>query len=182
MDYLENLVREWYEFQGYFVRQALWVGLGPDGSYDCELDVVAFHPLHRHVVQVEPIFDLLPFAERETHLRTKFDAGKKYLHRLFGIAPQLHIEQIALIATPMAPTHRAIGGGRVMRLAELVTDIVQHFEELGAAGEPVSDQWALIRTLQLAATCRQPPLTGRLTLGYSPVAMRQYDPRSADDS
>lgn len=182
MDYLEKLVREWYEFQGYFVRQALSVGLGPEGSYECELDVVAFHPLHCHVVQVEPSFDLLPFAERESQLRTKFDAGKKYLHRLFGIAPRLHIEQIALIATPMAPTHRTIGGGRVARLAELVTDIVQRFEELGAAGEPVSDQWPLIRTLQLAATCRQPPFTGRLSLGYSPAAMRQYDPRSADDS
>ncbi len=182
MDYLENLVREWYELQGYFVRQALWVGLGPDGSYECELDVVAFHPLHRHLVQVEPVFDLLPFAEREAHLRTKFDAGKKYLHRLFGTTPRLHIEQIALTATPMAPTHSTIGGGHVMRLAALVTDIVQHFEELGPSGEPVSDQWPLIRTLQLAAMCRQPPLAGRLSLGYPPVAMRQFDPRSADDS
>ena len=87
MDYLKHLVREWYEFQGYFVREAPWVGLGPDGSYECELDVVAYHPLHRHVVQVEPSFDLSPFEERAAHLRSKFDAGKKYLHRLFGTPP-----------------------------------------------------------------------------------------------
>lgn len=182
MDYLEHLTREWYEYQGYFVRQALWVGLGPDGSYECELDVVAFHPLHRHVVQVEPSFDLLPREEHEAHFRTKFDAGKKYLHRLFGVSARLHIEQIALIATPAAQPHGTVGGGRVLHLAEFIADIVQRFEELGPAGEPVSDQWPLMRTLQLAATCRQRPLGGPVSLAYSHAAAPQFDPRSADDS
>lgn len=182
MDYLEHLVREWYEYQGYFVRHALSVGLGPDGSYECELDVVAFHPVHRHVVQVEPIFDLLPFTERETHFRAKFDAGKKHLHRLFGVAPRLHIEQIALIATPGAQPHGTIGGGHIIRLADFLADILQRFEELGPSGEPVHEQWPMIRTLQLAATCRQPPVPGRLSLPYPPVAAPQFDPRSADDS
>lgn len=27
MEYLEQLVREWYEHQGYFVREDIWVGL-----------------------------------------------------------------------------------------------------------------------------------------------------------
>ncbi len=182
MDYLENLVREWYEFQGYFVRQDLWVGLGPDGSYECELDVVAFHPVHRHLVQVEPSFDLLTFAEREAHFRTKFDAGKKYLHRLFGTASRLHIEQIALLDSPTPLPHGTIGGGRIVRVAELVADVLQRFEELGPAAEPVSAQWPLIRTLQLAATCRQAPVAGRVSFAYAPSAGPQFDPRSADDS
>lgn len=182
MNYLETLVRQWYEYQGYFAREALWVGMGPDGSYECELDVVAFHPQRRHVVQIEPSFDLLPFEEREEHFRTKFDAGKKYLHRLFGVSPHLHIEQIALIATPGAHTHNTIGGGRVIRLADFVAEIVQRLEELGSAAEPVGEQWPLIRTLQLAATCRQPPLAGRVSLEHAPAAAPQYDPRSADDS
>lgn len=182
MDYLKHLVREWYEFQGYFVREALWVGLGPDGSYECELDVVAYHPLHRHVVQVEPSFDLSPFEERAAHLRSKFDAGKKYLHRLFGTPPRLHIEQIALIASPIEAPHVTIGGGRVLRLAQLVAEILQRFEELGPAAEAVSEQWPMIRTLQLAATCRQRPVPGRVSLAYAPAATPQFDPRSADDS
>lgn len=67
MEYLKRLVREWYEYQGYFVRQDMWVGLEQDSSYDCDLSVVAFHPTRRHVVHVEPSFDLLSWEERERH-------------------------------------------------------------------------------------------------------------------
>lgn len=182
MNYQDTLVRQWYEYQGYFARQALWVGLSVDGSYECELDVVAFHPLRRHVVQIEPSYDLLPLHEREEHFRTKFDAGKKYLHRLFGVSPHLHVEQIALIASPQGQPHGTIGGGRVVRLSELIAEILQRFEELGPNADPVREQWPMIRTLQLAATCRQPPSAGRVTLEYAPSATPQYDPRSADDS
>jgi len=38
----------------YFVHRDLWVGLASDGSYECELDVVAFHPTRRHLVHIEP--------------------------------------------------------------------------------------------------------------------------------
>ena len=43
-NHLESLVAEWYEFRGYFVRRNVPVGKRPKGGYDCELDIVAFHP------------------------------------------------------------------------------------------------------------------------------------------
>jgi hypothetical protein len=46
-NYLEQLLAEWYEFQGYFIRQNVWVGKRPQGGYECELDIVAFHPGRR---------------------------------------------------------------------------------------------------------------------------------------
>lgn len=59
MEYLEQLASEWYEYQGYFVHRDLWVGAECDGSYECQLDVVAFHPIRRHLVYIEPTLDLL---------------------------------------------------------------------------------------------------------------------------
>ena len=41
-NFLEQLVREWYEYQGYFVRQNVNVGKRAKGGYECELDIVAF--------------------------------------------------------------------------------------------------------------------------------------------
>jgi hypothetical protein len=151
VEYLEHLAREWYEYLGYFVRQDLWVGLESDGSYECELDVVAFHPLHRHVVQIEPGFELVPDNEKEEHFRRKFDAGKKYLHRIFGVATGLHVEQIALIASARHGDRRTIGGGRVLLVRELVAQILTHLSQLDPSSEPVPEQWPLIRTLQWAA-------------------------------
>jgi hypothetical protein len=161
VEHLEQLAREWYEYQGYFVRQDLWVGLESDGSYECELDVVAFHPLHHHIVQIEPVFDLEPADEKELHFRLKFDAGKKYLHRMFGPPAGLHIEQIALIAATDCSGRRTIGGGRVLLVSELVSQILHHLAELDPASAPVPEQWPLIRTLQWAATCREAPSPGQ---------------------
>ena len=155
VEYLEQLAREWYEYQGYFVRQDLWVGLQSDGSYECELDVVAFHPLHRHVVQIEPAFDLEPADEKERHFRIKFGAGKKYLHRMFGPPTGLHVEQIALIAATDSSERRTIGGGRALLVSEFVAQILRHLAELDPAIAPVPEQWPLIRTLQWAGKCRE---------------------------
>lgn len=109
MEYLAQLVTEWYEYQGYFVRNGLWVGLESDGSYECMLDVVAFHPLRHHVIHVELSLDLLSFDEKERHFQPKFDAGRRYLHRMFGTEPHAQIEQIALIVVADNLPHHMIG-------------------------------------------------------------------------
>ncbi len=40
-NYLEQLVAEWYEYQGYFVRRNIPEAPRPNGGYDSELDIVA---------------------------------------------------------------------------------------------------------------------------------------------
>jgi len=151
MEYLEQLAREWYEYEGYFVRRDLWVGFQPDGSYECELDVVAFHPTRHHVVHIEPSFDLLGWPEKEKHFQSKFDAGRKYLHRIFGAEPRVHLEQIALILSP-EPAHRhSIGGGRVVLFRDFLAEILTALYAFDISSSTVPDQWPLIRTLQLVA-------------------------------
>lgn len=154
VEYLEQLAREWYEYLGYFVRCNLWVGLEADGSYECELDVVAYHPLRHHLVHLEPSLDLLPTAERERHFQLKFDAGKKYLHRMFGHVASLHLEQAALVLASGQEHPHTIGGGRVLLLSELLADIVGHLEQIDPKGALVPEQWPLIRTLQFTAAYR----------------------------
>ena len=56
-NYLEQLVAEWYEYQGYFIRRNVLVGKREQGGYECELDVVAFHPETKQLVHIEPSTD-----------------------------------------------------------------------------------------------------------------------------
>lgn len=154
MEYLEQLTTEWYEYQGYFVRRDFWVGLQPDGSYECELNVVAFHPTRRHVVHIEPMLDFLSWKEEEQHFRTKFDAGKKYLHRLFGV-PQAHIEQIALILSSDDPHRRTVAGGKILLLSELLAEILEKFRAFTISEAMIQEQWPLLRTLQFVAEYRE---------------------------
>ncbi len=155
MEYLEQLATEWYEYRGYFVRRDLWVGLESDGTYECELDVVAFHPTKRHVVHIEPGYDLLDWQHEEQHFQGKFDAGRKYLHRMFGVEPRLHIDQIALIASHEGPHHHTIAGGKVLLLSEFLAEILQTLSSFDASESIVPEQWPLVRTLQLVTEYRQ---------------------------
>jgi hypothetical protein len=153
MDYLQRLASEWYEYQGYFVHTDLWVGLERDGSYECELDVVAFHPLRRHLVHLEPSFDLLSAPEREQHFQPKFAAGRKYLHRMFGSEQHVHLEQIALVAADGELPH-TIAGARVLPVSELLESILGALCTFEMAEAVVPEQWPLVRTLQFVAACR----------------------------
>ncbi|OGI43050.1 MAG: hypothetical protein A2150_06495 [Candidatus Muproteobacteria bacterium RBG_16_64_11] len=155
MDYLEQLAGEWYEYQGYFVRRDLWVGLESDGSYECELDVVGFHPIKHHLVQVEPLMNCLDWKQREQHLRLKFDAGRKYLHRMFGAAPHLAIEQIALVAVAADPHRRSVAGGKIVLLSEFLSQILAKLATVSVSADLVPEQWPLLRTLQFVAEYRQ---------------------------
>jgi hypothetical protein len=76
INFLEQLAAEWYEFRGYFVRRNVRVGPRPNGGHECELDVVAFHPKKRHLVQIEPSMDADSWAQREQRYAKKFTAGK----------------------------------------------------------------------------------------------------------
>jgi hypothetical protein len=155
MNYLEQLASEWYEYQGYFVRRDLWVGLEADGSYECELDVVGFHPTRHHLVQIEPLTDGLDWRQREQHLRLKFDAGRKYLHRMFGAASHLAIEQIALAAIVDHPHRRTVAGGQIVPLAEFLGQILARLATVSVAASLVPEQWPLLRTLQFVAEFRR---------------------------
>jgi hypothetical protein len=76
-NFLEQLVSEWLEYQGYFIRQNVKVGKLPKGGWEGELDIVAFHPVTRHLVHYEPSTDADSWARREERFEKKFDAGKK---------------------------------------------------------------------------------------------------------
>jgi len=157
MEYIERLATEWYEYQGYFVRRDLWVGLESDGSYECELCIVAFHPTRRHLVHIEPGFDVLSWAERERHFRSKFEAGRKYLHRMFVGEPAVEIEQIALLLGNVDAHPDASAGGRLLSVSDFLDSILRHMARSGVSATIVPAQWPIIRTLQLVASVQQRP-------------------------
>ena len=70
-NYLEQLVAEWYEYQGYFIRRNVRVGKLPKGGYEGELDIVAFHPEKKHLVHIEPTHDAHTWAKREERFENK---------------------------------------------------------------------------------------------------------------
>lgn len=72
---------------------------------------------------------------------------------MFGPVAGPHVEQIALIASAGHAECRTIGGGRVLLVSELFSQILRQLAELDPSSALVPEQWPLIRTLQWAVAC-----------------------------
>ncbi|NOT11499.1 MAG: hypothetical protein HOP23_06680 [Methylococcaceae bacterium] len=155
MNHLEQLVAEWYEYRGYFVRRNVQVGKRDKGGYDCELDVVAFHPEKQHLVHVEPSMDAHTWAKREERFAKKFSAGRNHIPALFkGIVLPSEIEQIALLGFASNANVKVLAGGRIMTTAELFAEIVAGISDKRVAKAAVPEQYPLLRTIQFACEHR----------------------------
>ncbi len=156
VNHLEQLVAEFYEFQGYFVRRNIQVGRRPRGGYECELDVVAFNPELQHLVHVEPSMDAHTWSVREERFGKKFSAGRRYIPGLFkGIDIPADLEQIALLGFASNANRKTLAGGKILTAADFFAQIVKKLEGRSVAHAAVPEQFALLRTIQFASEHRR---------------------------
>lgn len=155
-NFLEQLVAEWYEYRGYFVRRNVAVGKRRMGGYECELDVVAFNPASRHLAHVEPSMDAESWQTRERRFRRKFEAGRKHIPALFpGFELPAEIEQIAVLAFASKVNHPTLGGGKVLPVSDLMREILEDLSDKKIAENAVPEHHALLRTLQFVVEYRR---------------------------
>lgn len=162
-NHLEQLVAEWLEFKGYFVRRNVKVGKLPHGGFEGELDIVAYHPMHNHLLHVEPSIAAESWQKREPRFQKKFEAGRKYILGKSGILPWLPpnktIEQWAVL-WGSDRNHSEVGGGKVIPILKLMRMIAK---DIIASGSPalraIPEQFPLLRTMQFTlyfATSKKP--------------------------
>jgi hypothetical protein len=155
-NYLEQLVAEWYEFQGYFVRRNILVGPRPQGGYECELDIVAFHPAKRHLAHVETSMDADSWAKRDHRFAKKFEAGQKYIHELFeGFELPADIEQLAVLVFASKQNRQTVGGGQIILASELLETIFKALQPQSLASSAVSEHLPILRSFQFVNEYRK---------------------------
>ena len=157
VNFLEQLVSEWYEYQGYFVRRNVRVGKRQRGGYECELDVVAFHPGTKRLVHVEPSTDGASWEVRERKYKKKFDAGRKYIPNMFPglLVSSSVLEQIALLVFTSKAKEKLLGGGRAIHVSVLLEEIISHFASFSMTRVQVPEQFPILRTLQFVSEYRK---------------------------
>lgn len=157
-NYLEQLIAEWYEYKGYFIRRNVNVGKLDRGGYECELDIVGFHPAKNHLVHIEPSVDGDSWAKREERYRKKFKAGRKhipYLFEGFALPEADKIEQIAVFAYASKKNHETIAGGKVIVMTDLLDAIFSELKSRSVVTSSIPEQQPILRTLQIVAHCRK---------------------------
>ncbi|HYA20791.1 MAG TPA: hypothetical protein VEG25_09130 [Burkholderiales bacterium] len=150
MNHLENLIGEWYEYQGYVVRRNVKVGKLSHGGWEGELDVVAYHPRTHHLLHIEPSIDAYTWTKRQQRFEKKFRAGRKYIKKVVfpWLGPEIHLEQWAVILGS-DKTHKLIGGGKVVLVRNLIQQITNDIRAAGAMERnAVPELYPLLRTIQ----------------------------------
>jgi hypothetical protein len=149
---LEELVAEWYEFKGYFVRRNARVGPRPNGGYAGELDVVAFHPVERKLLHIETEIGVDSWETREERFARKFQVGREHIPGLFrGFEIELpFIESIAISGVSSAPGRSTLGGGQLITIAVFMNEVRDELASRSIAKGVVPEQFFLLRTLQFA--------------------------------
>ena len=151
VSHLEDLIVEYYDWQGYLVKRNIKVGPLDHGGWEGELDVVAYHPLKNHLVHLEPSVDAHTWAVRERRFEKKFESGRKYIFST--VFPWLDtnttLEQVAVI--PSHPKGRnALAGGILRSIDELAAEIREQVTSRGIiARGAIPEQYPLLRTIQL---------------------------------
>lgn len=148
-NYLEQLIAEWYEYRGYFVRRNVQVAKRPNGGYDCELDIVAYHPVQHHLVHLEPSMDANSWAIREKRYRKKFEMGRKYIPAIFeGLDLPDEVEQIAVLVYASKQNHQRLGGGRLILVDELLEEIFDDLKTKELASSAIPEHLSILRSFQ----------------------------------
>ena len=155
-NFLEQLVCEWYEYRGYFVRRNVPVGKRTRGGYEVELDIVAFHAARRHLVHIEPSMDAESWDKRERAFKKKFDAGLRYIPELFPHSDLPNdIEQIAIFAFASRTNHPTLAGRKVLLVSDLMREIMEDLSDSKSASTPIPEHQPILRTLQFVVQYRK---------------------------
>lgn len=151
VNHLEQLVSEWLQYNGYFVRVSVQVGARARGGFEGELDVVALNPVTQHLLHVECSLDGDSTEKREQRFSGKFERGRRFIKDAFrGIDLPETLEQV-LVLQFASGSVRSFGGVRVVTVREFVHEMHEGLKGTSPASKAVPSNLPLLRTIQLAA-------------------------------
>jgi len=151
MNFLEELVAEWYEFKGYLIRKNIKFGKRPQGGYTGEMDIVAFHPREKSMIHIETSFDADSWEKRIRKLKKKFDNAAKYYQEEFNFEKK-EIQKIAIVGFyeknlgPQSPNINL----EVKPVPSLIKDICKELLKMKPLIKAVPEQYPLLRAMQFA--------------------------------
>jgi hypothetical protein len=152
MNFLEQLVAEWYAFQGYFVRTNIKFGKRAEGGYSGEMDVVAFHPKEKRLIHIETSTDANSWSKRKERFQRKFQDANSHFKELFDF----HINEVRCIAIvgfgkPKEKEKADFGYNiKVISIPDLIREITTDLSNRHPMKNAIPEEYPLLRSIQFA--------------------------------
>ena len=117
-----------------------------------ELDIVAFNPITKHLIHLEPSLDAHSWAKREERYKKKFQVAKKYVFKevFTWLSKETPIEQVAILISH--PKGRdTLAGGNLISVNEFMETVKEEILKQGKVSQnAIAEQYPMLRTLQLS--------------------------------
>ncbi len=151
-NFLEELVAEWYEYNGHFVRRNVWYGNGPKGGRKGDMDVLAFNPKRKVFVHVEADGSSDKLSIVLKRLGNKFGtATSHYAQFVRGFK----VEKAAVVTAVAAikkncKLPKNMNAVTIMTCSELTVKIIKVLKGKNPNNAVIPESWPLLRAIQLA--------------------------------
>jgi len=151
MNFLEQLVAEWYGYRGYFVRTNIHFGKRVRGGWEGEMDVVAFDPKEKILVHLEASGDADSWNQRRARFWKKFEAAARHYEKLFDFEFE-RVRKVAIVG--FGRPKGSIGFGddiELVTIPEIMTEIAEEMRRLKPTSIAIPEAYPLLRAIQFAA-------------------------------
>jgi len=152
-NFFENLVAEWYEYNGYFIRTNIHIGKREKGGYSGEMDIVAFDPKTQTLVHIETSMDANSWKKRKDKLLKTFSTAKKQYKKIFPYKIK-EIQQKAIFAWAKSARNKDYEEIKdkydIDFLQNVMKTICDKLKEKDPFKDIVPESYPLLRAIQLA--------------------------------
>ena len=150
MTFLEQLVAEWYEYEGCFVRSNVRARKRAKGGWDVELDVLAYDPSNNTLLHVETSGGADSWAERKRKFLTKkFILTREEYEAIIGRKVN-KIRKIAIVAYARS-TKANLNWGQnieVVLIPDFMKQIAEKLRSQHPMHEAVPEGFPILRAVQ----------------------------------
>jgi|ERR1017187_6518850 hypothetical protein len=148
MSFLEQVVSEYYQHRGYYVRVNVHALKRSKGGYDGELDVLAFEPKQRVLVHVETSWDSDTWEEREEKFKRKFRYDDSQYRAILRL-PMREVKRRAVIGGALSvPTHVHWLGIEILTVPLLFREIGRYLDDKHPSRRVVPENLLCLRSIQ----------------------------------
>ena len=148
MYFLEQLVAEWYAYQGYFVRTNIRYGRRAKGGWEGEMDVAAFDPRDKTLVHIETSGDAGSWEYRKERLQRKFETANRHYKSVFNFQFQ-RVRRIAVVGFSKPRQAVNLGDGiELISIPALMGEIAGRLRKLDVMKSAIPEGYPLLRAIQ----------------------------------
>ena len=165
MNFLEQIVAEWYQYKGYLVRTNLRFGRNATGrgGHIGEMDVVAYEPKTEDFIHIETSIDANSWIKRKEVFEKKFTDARKYYLDIFPFKKMdIKPKQVAIVGfnsnphpdtnswKSSAPKNSFLGDIKieVIHIPKLFQDINAELENKDPQRDAIPETYPLLRAIQ----------------------------------